>query len=304
MSSVAPNPSYVTLPDCKKPYPSICTFLDNRFPKVGYDVWLVRLQNGKITDDAGNIMTPDSQYQPNLRLRYHREVEVEPDIPFQENVLVQNEQFLVVDKPHFLPVTPAGPYVNQCLLYRLKERLGLDDLVPLHRIDRETAGLVMFSVKKETRRQYHELFSSGTAKKVYHAVGTLPTSALLQGKHVWQVRSRIVRGEPWFRVKNVEGPINAVSHITLLKTKDGLGVFRLEPLTGKQHQLRVHLALLGSQILYDRYYPELQPKRPDDFAKPLQLLAKELSFVDPLSRQTVKFHSNQQLRWESFQDNA
>jgi tRNA pseudouridine32 synthase/23S rRNA pseudouridine746 synthase len=141
--STAPTPSYVALPDCQKPYPTILDFLDRRFPKLGRAVWQARLEQGKITDDLGNIIDCHSPYQPTLRLRYFREVEKEPKIPFQETILFQNEQFLMVDKPHFLPVTPAGPYVNQCLLYRLRAATGIQELVPVHRIDRETAGLVM-----------------------------------------------------------------------------------------------------------------------------------------------------------------
>ena len=292
MPSTAPNPSYVTLPEQEPPYPSLLDFLERRFPKVRREVWQERLEQGKIIDDWENVITSDTPYQPHLRLRYFREVEQEPEIPFHEKILFQNEHFLIVDKPHFLPVTPAGPYVNQCLLYRLKVTTGIDELVPVHRIDRETAGLVMFSVNKERRGVYHDLFSSGKAHKIYEAVATLPDNPV---QEAWQIRSRIVRGEPWFRVKHVEGEVNAISNIFLLKCHEQYGYFRLEPLTGKQHQLRLHLSLIGSQILHDRYYPELQPKRPDDFSRPLQLLAKELRFDDPVSKKTLEFRSTRKL---------
>ena len=292
MPSTAPNPSYVTLPEQGLPYPSLLDFLDQRFPKIGREVWQERLEQGKIIDDWENIITPDTPYQPHLRLRYFREVEQEPEIPFHEHILFHNEHFLIVDKPHFLPVTPAGPYVNQCLLYRLKTATGIDELVPVHRIDRETAGLVMFSVNKERRGVYHDLFSSAKVHKIYEAVATLPNDP---GREAWQIRNRIVRGEPWFRVKHVEGEVNAISHILLLECHEQYGYFRLEPLTGKQHQLRLHLSLIGSQILHDRYYPKLQPKRPDDFSRPLQLLAKALRFVDPLSKKVMEFRSTRKL---------
>jgi tRNA pseudouridine32 synthase/23S rRNA pseudouridine746 synthase len=292
MLSTAPNPSYVTLPGHEPPYPTILDFLERRFPKIGRTVWQERLEQGKIIDDWGKVITPDTPYQPHLRLRYFREVEQEPEIPFQEKILFHNEHFLIVDKPHFLPVTPAGPYVNQCLLYRLKAATGIDELVPVHRIDRETAGLVMFSVNMKTRGMYHGLFSSAKAHKIYEAVATLPDDP---GQEAWQIQSRIVRGEPWFRVKHTEGEVNAISNILLLKSFGKYGYFHLQPLSGKQHQLRLHLSLIGSQILHDRYYPELQPKRPDDFLRPLQLLAKELHFVDPVSKQTIEFRSTREL---------
>ncbi|MCP4403620.1 MAG: pseudouridine synthase [bacterium] len=290
--STAPTPSFVALPDCDPPYPTILDFLDARFPKLGREVWRARLEQGKITDDFKHIIDLNSPYQPGLRLRYFREVEEEPEIPFQETIIFQNDRILVADKPHFLPVTPSGPYVNQCLLYRLRAATGIQELVALHRIDRETAGLVMFSADKNRRGIYHDLFSLGRARKSYEAIATLPKDT---EQEEWLLQSRIEPGEPWFRVKDAEGPVNAISKIRLLERKGQLGRFRLEPLTGKQHQLRLHLSLLGVQILHDRYYPELQPKQPDDFTKPLQLLAKELCFLDPVNKEMMNFQSTKTL---------
>ena len=297
--STAPIPSYVALPDCETPYPTILDFLDARFPKIGRDIWHARLAQGKITDDFDNIIDLTTPYQPTLRLRYFREVETEPRIPFQETILFQNEHILIVDKPHFLPVTPAGPYVNQCLLYRLRASTGIHEIVPVHRIDRDTAGLVMFSIQKRTRGLYHDLFNLGKTRKRYEAIATLPKHA---GQKKWLIKNRIERGEPWFRVKDADGPVNAISKITLLECRETLGRFLLVPLTGKQHQLRLHLSLLGSQILNDRYYPDLLPKQADDFTMPLQLLAKELRFLDPISRDTMTFRAARTLNFPRTND--
>ncbi|MBD3305408.1 pseudouridine synthase [candidate division KSB3 bacterium] len=294
--STAPQPSYVTLPPCDPPYPSVVEFLQRRFPKIGRKVWQARLDAGKITDDSGRTITPDTPYRPHLRLRYYREVEREPDIPFTERRLFQSEHLLVACKPHFLPVTPAGPYVNHCLLYRLQAATGIEELAPLHRIDRETAGIVLFSVNKATRGIYHKLFSAGKVTKLYEAVAVLPPKLNRQN---WLIKNRIVRGNPWFRVTQEPGPVNAITRIRLIERTAQHGYFRLLPLTGKQHQLRFHLTLLGCQILNDRYYPVLQPKRPDDFSHPLQLLAKVVQFRDPLTHQPMTFRSTRTLCWRS-----
>lgn len=293
--STAPYPSYVTLPDCPPPYPGILDFLTVRFPKVGREVWQARLEAGKILNDQGHAISAKTPYTPHTRLRYYREVEQEPCIPFQEQIVFQNEHLLVACKPHFLPVTPSGPYVNECLLYRLKRKTGLDDIVPIHRIDRETEGLVMFSINKATRGIYHELFTSGQIRKVYEAVTTLPDDL---NRREWLFKSRIVRGEPWFRVKHAPGPVNAITKVSLIEHNASHAYLRLEPCTGKQHQLRLHLTLLGCHILHDRYYPQLQPKQPDDYARPLQLLAKELDFRDPLTQYSMRFRSTRTLLWE------
>jgi tRNA pseudouridine32 synthase/23S rRNA pseudouridine746 synthase len=176
----------------------------------------------------------------------------------------------------------------------LKAETDLDDLVPIHRIDRETAGIVLFSKQKATRGIYHDLFQSGHAHKIYEAVTTLPDHP---EQREWLLHTRIVRGEPWFLVQHAEGAVNAITKILLLDRNERFAYLRLEPRTGKQHQLRLHVTLIGAQILYDRYYPVLTPKRPDDFARPLQLLAKSVAFIDPVSRQPMEFRSMRQL-WE------
>ncbi|GAK50302.1 hypothetical protein U14_01530 [Candidatus Moduliflexus flocculans] len=292
--SIAPVPSYVTLPICRPPYPALLDFFAQRFPNVGRDVWRERLESGKITTDAGDIVTPNTPYLPNARLRYYREVVAEPAIPFEERILFRNEHLLVVCKPHFLPVTPAGAYVNECLLYRLRRAFGLSEIAPLHRLDRETAGVVMFSINASSCAQYNALFHSGAVCKVYEAIASLPDDS---DRTEWEIENRLVQGEPWFRTKVVDGAVNAISNITLVERRGEYGLFRLEPRTGKQHQLRVHLMLIGSHILHDRYYPELQPKQPDDFARPLQLLAKELHFTDPVSGEPMRFVSSRTLLW-------
>ena len=291
--SQAPQPSFVRLPATPPPYPALLDFLAARFPKIDRAIWQRRLEQGKITDDAGQIVTAATPYAPQRLLRYYREVATEPEIPFVEEILFQNDHILVACKPHFLPVTPSGPYVTQCLLYRLKQRTGCDDIVPVHRIDRETAGLVLFSLNHATRRQYHDLFRLGQAHKIYEAATLRPADPT---PRTWEIRSRIVTGEPWFLMQEVAGAVNAITQAELLGCAADFAYFRLAPLTGKQHQLRLHLAQRGAPILYDRFYPVLYPKdAAEDFARPLQLLAKALRFRDPISGQALEFCSSRRL---------
>ena len=292
--SRAPFPSHVTLPAVKAPYPSILDFLEERFDKVGRDVWQKRIEEGKVSDDQGRVIRLDTPYKVNLRLLYHREVEEEAVIPFKEEIVFQNENLLVACKPHFLPVIPSGPYVNECLLYRLRKSAGIENMVPIHRLDRETAGLVMFSTNRKTCGRYGDLFKTGQVHKLYEAIGLLPGE---RGRTEWLVESRIVPGEPWFLSKNEKGKVNARTTIRLLESKGGLGRFELEPLTGKQHQLRLHMVMIGSQIINDFNYPRLQSERKKGFDKPLQLLARELSFKDPVSGQDFDFKSTRSLEW-------
>jgi tRNA pseudouridine32 synthase / 23S rRNA pseudouridine746 synthase len=287
-------PACVTMPKIEKPFPSILGFLCQRFPQVDAACWETRIAQGKVLGGNGSPITPDSPYLPQGRIFYFREVEQEPVIPFPEKILFHNDEILVACKPHFLPVTPGGRYVNECLLNRLRKSTGNDDLVPLHRIDRETAGIVLFSVNKKTRARYNDLFTGGAIQKTYHA---LSAGGGEPGRGPWLVENRIVPGEPWFRMRAEAGTVNARSRIDLVQTKDGMSRFLLNPVTGKTHQLRVHMSGLGFGILNDRFYPTLQAESADDFANPLQLVAKRVKFQDPVTGKVMEFESERGLLW-------
>jgi tRNA pseudouridine32 synthase/23S rRNA pseudouridine746 synthase len=287
-------PSTVTPPNVPKPYPSILEFLVARFPQVPQVRWEQRIAAGKVLDEEGRPITLESGYVPLKRLFYFREVEQERVIPFSEEILFRNDDLLVACKPHFLPVTPGGAYVDECLLNRLRRRPDVDYLAPLHRIDRATAGIVMFSVNRNTSDLYHALFRDGKVEKHYQALSVCTHH---QEKSEWQVENRIVTGEPWFRMKTVPGAVNARSRITLAEVRSGLGRFRLSPLTGQTHQLRIHMSSLGFGILNDRLYPDLQPEAVDDFAAPLQLIAHRVAFRDPVSGKEMEFRSGRRLVW-------
>ena len=293
--SISRYPSTVTLPNAKPPYPSIPEFLGARFPSIPQGIWEQRIADGKVLDEAAKPILPDTRYAPGRRIQYFREVDEEPVIPFSETILYQDDEILVACKPPFLPVTPGGRYVNECLVYRLRKRTGNKDLAPLHRIDRETAGLVLFSVNSTTRDRYSELFRKGAIEKTYQALsGTVPRA----GQTTWVVANRIVRGEPWFRMKTAPGTLNARSTITLAESRGELARFVLHPDTGKTHQLRLHMSGLGFGILNDRYYPELQPETADNYDTPLQLVAGMVRFLDPVTGQKREFISERELSWE------
>jgi tRNA pseudouridine32 synthase/23S rRNA pseudouridine746 synthase len=293
--STAPSPSVVTLPELE-PAPPILDFLDHRFPRVGHEVWRRRLAEGKVLSGDGTPVTLETPYRAHARLLYFREVDDELRIPFEEEILYRDDDLLVADKPHFLNVTPGGGAVNECLLYRLRRRTGLPDLVPVHRLDRATAGLVLCAVRRESRAALTELFARRWVLKEYLAVAPVPEPP--QHQRAWTVANRLVPGEPPFRMREApegSGEPNAVTRIELLEIHDGRGLFHLTPETGKRHQLRIHLASLGFPILHERYYPELQPERPVDFSRPLQLLAWRLSFPHPATGEEKVFTSERGL---------
>ncbi len=297
--SRAMQASRVTLPKLDPPPPSVLAFLLGRFPFIAD--WESRIKRGLVRVDGGGLgglLTVDSPYRAGLKILYFREVETEPNIPFEVQIIFQDAHLLVADKPHFLPVTPTGPYVRASVLARLQEETGLLKLVPLHRLDRETAGLVLFSLRPESRADYSRLFQTSRIIKTYHAVAAAEAGVL---PRPWRVESRIEKGEPFFRMACVEGQTNARSTIRLLAERHGYGLFEVHAETGKKHQVRLHMAVIGHPILHDKFYPDLQSEAPadalPDFSQPLQLLAKRLEFVDPITGEARVFESEQELAW-------
>ncbi|WP_448129989.1 pseudouridine synthase [Stenotrophomonas rhizophila] len=279
----APAPSRLQLPPGD--WPSLLDGLCARFPHIDRAQWVDRFARGRVQDVQGRALRPEDAWQVGLEIVYFREVADEPVIPFVEAIVHQDAHLLVADKPHFLPVTPAGGYVRETLLARLVARTGNRDLVPLHRLDRLTAGLVLFSTRPDSRDAYQRLFRERRIDKVYEALAPgLPEFPFPLERH-----TRLVPGEPFFRMAEVPGEPNARTRIEVIDGAGPVWRYRLHPVTGRKHQLRVHMAGLGAPILGDDLYPELLADAPAGV--PLQLLAKELAFEDPLTGERRTFSS-------------
>jgi tRNA pseudouridine32 synthase/23S rRNA pseudouridine746 synthase len=274
----------------------VLEFLLEQFPRVDTATWASRMERGQVQDETGSPITPSTPFRAGACIFYYREIENEKRIPFAEHVLFEDEHILAVDKPHFLPVIPAGRFLRETLLVRLRNQGKPEALVPVHRLDRETAGVVLFSLDPKTRGLYTSLFRERKVRKVYEALAPAPSAT---SSFPVTRRSRVVRGEPFFRMKEVEGEPNAETAIDVIKRVgvDGASLYQLRPLTGKKHQLRLHLAALGIPIINDRLYPNCmsEPNNQDDFSNPLKLLAKSIAFKDPVSGRERYFESARQL---------
>jgi tRNA pseudouridine32 synthase/23S rRNA pseudouridine746 synthase len=280
--------SHIWLP--AESWPSLLVFLCHRFNQVSEHEWRQRLTAGEVRDQFGSIYDVLSDYPANICLFYYRVIDDEPVIPFVERIIFENEHLLVIDKPHFLPVTPSGRFLHETVLTRLRNRFNNSSITPLHRLDRETAGLVMFSKQPETRSIYHRLFSERRIHKTYEAIAATRLDLNYPLIH----RSRLSEHpEYFFMTHEHDGIPNSETKITLIESLGALSRYQLEPLTGQKHQLRVHMASLGIPILNDVLYPEPLPQgQEEDMSVPLQLLARSLAFVDPVDATKHDFHSD------------
>jgi tRNA pseudouridine32 synthase / 23S rRNA pseudouridine746 synthase len=285
------GPSCVALP--VGPWSTIMQYLAAKFSSVSAREWHERVTSGAVLDEHGAPVGVDSPYRAHQRIYYYRSVTSEPLVPFAETVIYRDELIVVADKPHFLPVTPSGNHLQETLLVRLKRRLGIDTLAPVHRIDRETAGLVMFTIDPARRAAYQALFAQREVLKRYCCVA----EAIDGTEDRRTLRSRIVPGEHFMQMREEAGDPNATTHIERLERHGSLALYRLEPVTGRRHQLRVQCAARGMPILNDLIYPALRPPGSDDFARPLQLLAKSMSFTDPVTGRARHFESRFALQW-------
>jgi tRNA pseudouridine32 synthase/23S rRNA pseudouridine746 synthase len=278
-------PSFVWLPP--GPWPDLLSFLCERFPGIEPAVWMRRMQAGEVRSADGEVLGPQSPCRARLQVYYYREVPQETAVPGKETVLYRDQRILVADKPHFLPVAPAGRFLHETLLSRLRRATGIEDLVPVHRLDRETAGLVVFCIDPALRGRYQALFRERAVAKEYEAVA----AAAPWLNFPLTRSSRIVSGLKFFTMQEAPGPANAQTRVDVIERGESFWRYRLAPVSGKTHQLRVHMLNLGLPILNDLLYPIVHPVGAENFDRPLQLLAKRLAFTDPVSGELLQFES-------------
>ena len=298
------SPSCVALPP--GPWATVLDFLSDRLSNVSRSEWAERMAQGQVLLDNGQALRSNLPYQHSQRLYYFRHRPAESALPFTASIVFEDELLLVADKPHFMPVTPSGPYVQQSLLVQLKRLTACEDLTPLHRIDRETAGLVLFSKRPQDRNAYQALFRDKTIHKVYQAVAPYrsnsgPNSDPDSGPDLQLPRvhtSRMVEdAAQFFKMREVPGEPNSETRIQLLHREGQRALYQLEPVTGKRHQLRVHMNALGIPIEGDQFYPRVLrgPGEAEDFSQPLQLLAQAICLTDPVTGALRAFESKLRL---------
>ncbi|PTT60021.1 RluA family pseudouridine synthase [Arthrobacter sp. HMWF013] len=310
------NATRLRLPD-EGPWTTAMDYMMHRWGHIDPQGIEDRFDAGEIVGEGGAPLDRATRLEDHTFIWYYRTLPLETRIPVELDILHQDEHLLVVDKPHFLPTTPGGTYIQESALVRLRNQLDLPDLIPMHRLDRMTAGVLLLSTTPETRGNYQVLFEKRQVQKEYECVSAAePAPGYPETGFPVVVRNRMTKSRSYLLAEVIEGEPNAETRIERLETFDGgtqqgaagttaaslhgtgsvrLARYRLEPHSGKTHQLRVHMASLGLGIVNDAFYPDLLDKAPDDYSKPLQLLARGIRFVDPISREPVEYRSRREL---------
>lgn len=284
-------PSRVYLP--RETWPDLLSFLLDKFPHMDADTLRQRLDKGDMVDSEGRPFALNSPFTPDSWLWYYREVPVETVVPFDIDILYQDELLIAIDKPHFMASIPGGRHLHETALVRLREQQGNPHINPIHRLDRDTAGVLVFCADRERRGVYQTLFQTRSVHKIYEAVA--PWRDTLSFPLVRE--SLIRRSGQVFVMHEIDGPPNSRTRIQLLSHNGTHGHYQLEPVTGRKHQLRVHMNALGIPICNDEYYPVLQPLREQEtFENPLQLLARSMQFTDPVTGKERYFESRRELQ--------
>ncbi|WP_213073693.1 RluA family pseudouridine synthase [Acinetobacter ihumii] len=271
---------------------TIFKYVCQQFAHISVHEWQQRFADGLVYDASGQILNVHSPYQANTHIFYYRFLAHEQPVPFQHHILFENDALLVVDKPHFLTISPTGQYVQETLLVRLKNQTGIEELSPIHRLDRETAGIILLSKKTQVRHAYQQLFANRQVQKTYHAIAAYRSELSFPRT----LNLCMQKGQPFYTMQiDAHGEPNSETYIECLEHNQFWAKYRLKPVTGKQHQLRVHLNYLGVPIKNDPFYPTVLHKKHDDFSAPLQLLAKHIEFIDPISHEKICIESQYNL---------
>ena len=301
------NATRLRLPD-EGPWDTAMDYMMHRWGHIDPQGIEDRFDAGEIVGEGGVPLTRYTRLEDHTFIWYYRTLPPETRLPVEIGILYRDEHLLVVDKPHFLPTTPGGTYIQESALVRLRNQLELPDLIPMHRLDRMTAGVLLFSTNPQTRGKYQVLFEKRQVQKEYECVSAAePSPGHPAVDFPVVVRNRMTKSRSYLLAEVIDGEPNAETRIERLETFDGgpaagadgagqrLARYRLEPHTGKTHQLRVHMASLGLGIVNDAFYPDLLDKAPDDYSRPLQLLARGIRFVDPVSGKPVEYRSSLEL---------
>ena len=284
----------------------------HRHPDDDWDAIYQRFHSGEVVRHNGTPLHPDELLAENTEVFFYKIPAPETEVPYRLSIVHQDDDLLVVHKPPFMATMPRARHIVQTATVQLRRSTGIAELSPAHRLDRLTSGLVVFTTRRELRGPYQTLFAQRQVSKVYEAIAAYDHTlahqldqALDDGRLTWS--SRLEKNPGELQGRFVDGEPNAITHleeITVCSTAEQtelekihgpqprLARYRLAPVTGKTHQLRLHMWAAGVPILGDPVYPRIYREDEENFAVPMHLIAREIAFRDPLSGEQRSFRTD------------
>lgn len=294
------DPARVRTPDrdpaCPAPWTTMQSWLSQKLGEfIDVDEFI---REQRFVYASGEAVQSGDAYRQSTPIWFHRDLPDETPVPGDMPIVYRDDRIIVIDKPPFLSSIPRGKHILESAVVKLRAQVDLPELTPAHRLDRVTSGLLLFTTERRWRGAYQTVFQQRIAHKVYHALAATDES------RTWPVtvKNHLVKHEGTHRVQVIDdAPANAISTIDVQRVLGESSIYRLTPLTGKTHQLRQHMLSLGLPIQGDPLYPVERAVALDDFTDPLQLLAAELSFTDPVDGSTRHFRSSRSLPIEGYE---
>jgi 23S rRNA pseudouridine1911/1915/1917 synthase len=276
-------------------------FYATRYRHSSEAVWRERMARGEIIR-RGKPAAPDDRLTAGDVLVWRRPPWEEPPVPTAIPVLYEDESVLVVDKPAGLPVLPDGGYLENTLVFLLRGHAAADaPPVPVHRLGRGTSGVIVLARSATVREHLCAQFRRATAeagravlRKSYRAL----TSAVPGLPDAIEIRQPI-GPVPCARLGTVHAASPAgrpaCSRCRILARRGGTLLWEIELITGRPHQIRIHLASIGAPLLGDPFYGPGGVPRPDSDALPgdigYTLRACALRFVHPRTGRPIEIHA-------------